>query len=350
MGLLRSTITASAGSIRSYSWRKARADLVAGLTVTAVEIPQSMAYAMVAGVPPQYGLYTSFIQGVLGPMFSSSEHLLSGPTNTQALLVAATVARIAGADGASYLELVFALTLLKGICQAIFGLAQLGNMVRYVSRAVFSGVAAGAGLLILIGQLPALLGVHPAGDTPLPGAAREIWRLAGSAANANWRPIAIGLFCIAVVLVSRRISRFIPGAFIAVVGSGLIVTAMGWTSSEVDLIGAIPNPLPRFHMPELSLGRIESLMGGAIALAVMGMLESVVIVKSIAARTGERIDPNQEFLGQGLKNMISSFFQSIPGSGSFSRSALAFAAGAQTRFAGVANAMFCRGCGSGLLL
>lgn len=341
LSLLNSTLTASFDSARHYSWRKCRSDVVAGLTVTAVEIPQSMAYAMVAGLPPQYGLYTSFIQGLLGPLLSSSEHLLSGPTNTQALLVAATVSRIAGADPAQYLGLVFALTLLKGICQTFFGLAQLGTMVRYVSRAVFAGVSAGAGLLILFGQLPVFLGVHPpATPTGLPGIAADLWRLGGALSQTNWRTVLLGLLCVLTVVAMRRLSRFLPGPFIAVVATSLIVFFAGWTTGQVDLIGAIPGALPSFELPRLSGTIVESLLGGALALAVMGMLESVVIVKSIAAKTGERIDPNQEFLAQGLKNIVSSFFQSMPGSGSFSRSALAFAAGAQTRFAGVSNALF----------
>ncbi len=339
--LLRTTLTASFTSVRGYTWGKARSDLIAGLTVTAVEIPQSMAYAIVAGVPPQYGLYTSFIQGLLGPLMSSSEHLLSGPTNTQALLVAATVARVAGADPATYLELVFALTLLKGICQMVFGLAQIGTMVRYVSRAVFSGVSAGAGMLIFLGQLPVFLGVHPASNrTGLPGIADDLWRLAGAVTDANWRSMLLGILCIAAVLISRRVSRFIPGTLIAVVGTAVVVYVMGWTGGQLDLIGAIPSAVPHFHVPHLSAQTAETLISGALALAVMGMLESVVIVKSIAAHTGERIDANQEFLGQGIKNIVSSFLQCIPGSGSFSRSALAFAAGAQTRFAAVSNALF----------
>ena len=345
MSLLQSTLTASFGAVRHYTWRKCRSDMVAGLTVTAVEIPQSMAYAMVAGLPPQYGLYTSFIQGILGPLLSSSEHLLSGPTNTQALLVAATVSRIAGTDPAQYLALVVALTLLKGICQTFFGLAQLGSMVRYVSRAVFAGVAAGAGLLIIFGQLPAFLGITPApgagaGVSGMPGVASDLWQLGSAIGQTNWRAVSLGFFCIITVVGLRRLSRFIPGAFIAVVGTALIVFFAGWTSGQVDLIGAIPGALPSFVVPQLSGKVAESLIGGALALAVMGMLESVVIVKSIAAKTGERIDANQEFVAQGLKNIVSSFFQCMPGSGSFSRSAMAFAAGAQTRFAGVSNAIF----------
>lgn len=357
--LLGETLTSSAKAARGYSLTKARADLVSGVTVTAIEIPQSMAYAIVAGVPPQYGLYTSFIQGVLGSLFSSSEHLCSGPTNTQALLVAAAVSRLAGMgmgvgpemgegvgpDPTRYLQLVFALTLLKGICQLIFGAAQLGAMVRYVSRAVFSGVSAGAGLLILIGQLPALLGIRPGPKTDwLPGVLDHLYRLFSRIDRTDWRALAIAAMCIAIVLAARRLSRFVPGPLLAIVASAILVVWSGWTAdaawSKSFLVGPIPSAIPTFNLPSVRWPEAESLIGGAMALAVMGMLESVVIVKSIAARTGERIDANQEFVAQGLANTISSFFQCIPGSGSFSRSALAYSAGARTRFAAVMNAGF----------
>src|SRR5688500_12077190 len=147
---------------RRYSLSTFRRDAVAGLTVAVVEVPQSMAYALIAGVPPQYGLYTSVIQGTIGALLSSSHHLTTGPTNTQSLLVASVVTRLADpqSDPHLYLKLVFALTLLKGLIQLACAAARMGGAARYVSRSVMVGLTAGAGILIFVGQIPNLIGVR----------------------------------------------------------------------------------------------------------------------------------------------------------------------------------------------
>jgi sulfate permease, SulP family len=327
-------------TIRHYSLAKLRRDLVAGVTVSVVELPQAMAYAMIAGVPPQYGIYTSVLQGIIGAMLSSSEHLTTGPTNTQSLLIASAVARLAGSPG-QYLELVFALTLLKGVIQLAFAAASLGNMVRYVSRSTMVGLVAGAGVLIAVGQLPAFLGITPtprsAGDWP--GVIGSLQRLWPHWREANPRALAVGVACLAIVLSGKRISRFFPGSLLAVIAAAVFVVAAGWTSQTLPLVGPLPQGLPAFHVPQLDWSNSQALFGGALALAMVGMLESVTIARTIAARTGEQISANQEFFAQGLKNAITSFFQCIPGSGSFTRSALDYDAGAATRFAAVFSAI-----------
>ncbi|WP_428938808.1 SulP family inorganic anion transporter [Fontivita pretiosa] len=326
-------------TIRHYNLHKLRKDLLAGLTVCVVEIPQAMAYALVAGVPPVYGIYSSILQGVIGAMLSSSEHLTTGPTNTQSLLIASAATRVAQLSPTAYLELVFGLTLIKGLIQVAFAAARLGDLVRYVSRSVIVGVAAGAGVLIAVGQLPNLLGVSPATESSLPGAIGALERLWPNLAQTNPLSVMIGLGAIAVVVGLRLISRFAPGALLAVVLSGGVVALAGW-SDRVSIIGSLPRGFPGFHIPQISLNDARGLFAGALALAILGLLESVAIGKSIAAHTGERIDPNQEFFAQGVKNALTSFFQCIPGSGSFTRSALDYAAGAETRFAAVFNALF----------
>jgi SulP family sulfate permease len=328
---------------RRYSVAKFRKDILAGLTVSVVELPQSMAYALLAGVPPQYGIYTSVIQGVIGALLSSSEHMTTGPTNTQSLLIASAVTRLADptADPATYLRLVFALALLKGIIQLVFAAAQMGAMVRYVSRSVIVGLAGGAGVLIIVGQISRLLGIDVA-RTPhrLAGALGEAEKLLPHLREVNSKALALGLASLAIVLGIRAISRLLPGSLLAVVLGAVAVAAMGWSPHDLPLVGALPRSFPSFSVPRASWSEIEGLLGGALALALLGMLESVSIAKSIAAHTGERISANQEFFAQGLKNATSSFFQCMPGSGSFTRSALDHAAGAETRFAAVYNAIF----------
>ncbi len=338
-------------TLRHYDRHKLRKDLIAGVTVSVVEVPQSMAYALIAGVPPQYGLYSSILQGVVGALLSSSEHMTTGPTNTQSLLISssATAAILtlrpelsigSSAYGMAYLELVFALTLLKGIMQLAFAAARMGNVVRYISRSVIAGLTAGAGMLIFFGQFGNFLGVHGAPvKHPWPGIPGALQRLWPALRDTNLRAVTVGVACLLIVLVTRRISKFIPGALISVVLAAGVMAATG-NLGGVPTIGALPSGFAHFHVPQLSGAGVQALAGGALALAVLGMIESVAIAKSIASHTGERISANQEFFAQGLKNTLTSFFQCIPGSGSFTRSALDYAAGAETRFAAVFNALF----------
>ncbi len=330
-------------TIRHYNAYKLRKDLLAGLTVSVVEVPQAMAYAIIAGVPAQYGLYTSIIQGVIGAMLSSSEHMTTGPTNTQSLLIFSALYRLVdpAADPSLYLQLVFMLAMLKGIIQLAFAAARMGNMVRYVSRSVIAGLVSGAGVLIFFGQLPAFIGVRSsAGRNGWPGIASPIERLVTHFNELNPRAVMIGLGVVAITVGVRFINKLLPGALIAIVASAALVWSMGWTDATLPLIKEIPRGLPHFEVAWAGWDWAEKLFGGALALAVIGMLESVAIAKSIAARTGEEINPNQEFFAQGFKNLVTSFFQCIPGSGSFTRSALDYAAGAETRFGAVFNAIF----------
>jgi len=329
-------------TLQHYNLHKFGKDILAGLTVSVVEVPQAMAYALIAGVPPQYGLYTSVIQGSIGALLSSSEHMTTGPTNTQSLLIASAVHRLVNptADPVSYLQLVFFLAMLKGLIQLTFAAARMGNMVRYVSRSVIAGLVSGAGLLVFFGQMPALLGIRGKLADDLPGVLGPIQRLAHYSNQINPRAVAVGGAVIALILLVRCISKLLPGALLAVVFSAVFVWRVGWTDQQLPLLNPLPRGFPHFHVPAMGWLQAEQLFGGALALAVIGMLESVAIAKSIAVRTGEEINPNQEFFTQGLKNFVSSFFQCIPGSGSFTRSALDYAAGAETRFAAVFNAGF----------
>lgn len=331
-------------TLRRYTLGDLRADMLAGLTVSVVEIPQAMAYALIAGVPPQYGIYTSIIQGILGALLSSSEHLTTGPTNTQSLLIAAAVQRLVG-DPANplYLEMVFALALLKGVIQLIFAFAGLGNLIRYVGRSVILGVASGAGVLIIVGQLEHALGLRITGDEVtlgLPGVLDTVHRVLLHLPQTNPRAVLITVGALAVIGGSRTISPFVPGALISVVLGAAVVWLSGWTSDALPLVPALPQSLPGFHVPQVTFAQAENLLPGALALALLGLIESVAIVKSIASHTGERIDPNQEFFAQGVNNALTSFLQCIPGSGSFTRSALDYQAGGRTRFAAVFNGLF----------
>jgi SulP family sulfate permease len=326
-------------TLRQYTPRKLGRDLVAGLTVAVVDLPQAMAYALVAGVPPEYGVYTSIFQGILAALFSSSDHLTTGPTNTQSLLVASAVTRLAGSNPNLYLSLVFALTILKGIIQLGFAAVGMGDLVRYVGRSVILGVASGAGVLILIGQLPHLLGLKVPRVSQLPGIIGQLSDLIPVLGQTNMLAIGLGCLGIAIIVALRLISRMLPGALAAVVVLAIVVWMMG-PRATLPTLSSLPTHVPAFVNPIPDWQTTEALLGGALALALIGMLETVSISKTLAARTGNRVSPSQEFFAQGFVNVVTGFLQCIPGSGSFTRSALNYDAGAQTRFAAVYNALF----------
>ena len=315
-------------TVRHYSLFKLRKDLLAGLTVSVVEVPQSMAYALIAGVPAQYGLYTSIIQGVIGALLSSSEHITTGPTNTQSLLIASAVMRIAdpSVQPQYYLHLVFALTFLKGLIQLAFAAARFGEMVRYVSQSVIVGVAAGAGVLIAVGQIHNFLGITVEHTKHLPGVMGMIERMWPHLHEVNRLSLLIGAISLGVCVAARAISKFMPAALLAIITGAVIVAAMGKVHA-LPVVGELPRGVPELQVPLASWTQANALFPGALALALIGVLEAVAIAKSIATHTGERISANQECFAQGLKNLLSSFAQCIPGSASFTRSALDYAAG-----------------------
>lgn len=329
-------------SARGYTLGKLRRDFVAGLTVSVVELPQAMAYALIAGVPPQYGIYSSIIQGILGALLSSSEHVTTGPTNTQALLIASAAMPLVDPHihPATYLQLVFILTFMKGLIQlSLWGLKS-GELVQFISRSVLVGVSAGAGVLIIFGQAGPFFGMRTTGVSALPGVLGQATRIYHHLGEANWRAALIASGVVACSVVSRAINKFIPGPLIGVILAGAVVALMGW-KNIVPTIGQLPHTLPHFEIPGhgLSFSTIRALLPGALALALLGGIESVAIAKTIANKSGEKIVANQEFFAQGFKNTLTSFIQCIPGSASFTRSMLDYEAGAETRYAAVMNAI-----------
>lgn len=321
---------------KAYSPSKLRGDVLAALSVAVVALPQAMAFALIAGVDPIYGLYGLIVQSLLGSTFSSSSRLSIGPTNTLSLLVASTASRAVGGSGETYLAFVVTLTLLTGLFQIIFAAARMGGLVRYVSHAVIVGFTAGAGVLIIAKQVPNFLGMPLEQiDEKLPGLLGLVQQMAPHITEISWQPILIGTLGIAIMIGARRLSPLIPGPLIAVAVGAAMVAVFGWTQAQLDLVGELPKGiLPMPGLPEVQWGLLEQLATGALAIALLGMLEAVAIGKALAARTGEQVNANQEFFAQGLTNFCSGFFSCYPGTGSFSRSALNVMAGARTRFAG----------------
>ncbi len=346
MSKLLAPLMPPVNTLRHYRWADLPHDLVAGITVSVVDLPQSMAFAVIAGINPVYGIYTAIIQAFLGGLFTSSRFLSNGPTNTQSLLVGAIITRLTNPHGdpQRYLELVLALTLIKGVIQLLFAAARFGRLVRYVSHSVMVGFTAGAGVLIILEQMPNFLGLPTTTEHVLPGVPGAVQRMWPHLGEIDLTAVGIGAGVVVCVLGAKKLSRWLPGPLLGVVGAAVLV--WGADLNWLRIVGPLPSGLPHFHVPRISFADGESLLNGALAIAMLGMLESVSIAKAIAVRTGQRIDANQEFFGQGLSNFIAGFFQCMPGSGSFSRSALQYAVGARTRLA----SMFCAACNAVLFL
>jgi SulP family sulfate permease len=334
---------------RGYNLESLRRDGLAGLTVAVVAVPQSLAYAVVAGVPPEVGLHTLIVQSVIGSLLCSQRFLSSGPINTQSLLVAAITTRVLQSTGvapgpeatALYLELVVFLSLFKGALQMALAAGGLATLVRYVSGSVILGFTGGAGILIAASQLAPFLGIDPVLEpAKAAGLAGTLSALASHVGDIRGASIGVGLASLAIVIGMRRFSRLLPGPLVAVVIGAAAVALLGWSAEELPLVGPLPRGLPSLRIPALPLAHVEALFGGALALAVVGLMEAWSIGKTIAARTGQRLSAGQELFAQGFTNAASAFFGCIPGSGSFSRSALTYRAGAATRYVGVFNAFF----------
>lgn len=322
-----------------YDGRILRRDLMAGLTVAAIAVPQAMAYALIAGIPPEYGLYTAIVVTAIGSVFGSSSHLVNGPTNAISLVAFSAVAGLTfGPGDPSPVEAIFLLAILVGVIQCVIALLKLGDLTRYVSESVILGFMTGAGILVALSQLQNLLGLEQQGDGHLHFLVR-LWLTLTQGGRVNSAAAGLGVATILLVVLLRRAgSRWgieLPDMLLALLLASLVAWATQGLGTPIAAIGAIPRELPRFHIPDLRADWIQRLSGSALAIALLGLLEALAIAKSIAARTREALDYNQQCLAEGLSNISGGFFQCMPGSGSLTRSAINYQAGAVTRFSGV---------------
>ncbi len=322
-----------------------RRDLFAALTVSAVAVPQEMAYAQIAGLPPKYGLYTGFVVTALASLFGSSAHLISGPTNALSLVLFGALASLPlVADvpvSTQMLQGMYLLVFLVGLIQLLIALFKLGDLTCYVSESVLLGFMAGAGVLIALGQIPNVLGLHALGDAS-PSLLHRLW-FSLRDGGAIDRPSAyLGMGTLLVLLPLRRFKRWLgapfPDLLVALVLATIVAPLIGWQPTNDTL--AVERGLPAPVLPPVwRLDWIRSLGGSATTIAVLGLLEAVAVAKSIAARTRQPLDFNRECLAQGIANLTGAFFQCMPGSGSLTRSNLNYQAGAVSRWAGVMAAL-----------
>ncbi|MDY6873303.1 MAG: SulP family inorganic anion transporter [Chloroflexota bacterium] len=320
-------------SIKRYFRRKFRADFSTGLTIAMVAIPQSMAYAAIAGVNPIYGLYTAIIPTIVGALFGSFPYLVTGPTNPTALVTASVL--LGFVDKANYLEYVLTLSILAGLFKLLLGLFKLGSLTRYISNSVLVGFLSAAGVLIIGGQLGNLLGVTLSKSSGLRGILRS---LVGSLSQIHPPTLLISLGAFALMLTIRAVNRKLPAALITIVAASLGVYLTGWGGEGVRLVssyGLPSNPGLSFHLPNITFNDIGSLLVPGAAVAVFGLMEAVSITKAMSQLTGDRLDPSREMIGQGLASLVGGLFYCMPSSGSPSRTVINVVNGGRTRLSAV---------------
>jgi SulP family sulfate permease len=326
-------------SLRNYSLHTFSCDATAGLTVAAVAVPQAMAYAQIAGLPPHYGLYTAIVMTTVGALLDSSKQLINGPTNAISIAV---LSALVGFSDAERIPAVILLTLIVGAIQTGISLLRLGDLTRYVSHAVIVGFTLGAAILLVLDQLKNLLGL-PAAGSGEDHFLKRVWLTISHIGDTNASSLYIGLATVAIALMLRWMnSRFqirLPDLLLAVIGAAAIVWWQDVDQKGVKVVGAIPAKLPAFQPPEFNLERAHALASSGTAIALLGLLEAIAMAKAIAAQTRQKIDINQQCLSEGVANLTGSFFQCMPGSGSLTRSNINVQAGGQTQWSGVISAI-----------
>ncbi|MCB1860764.1 MAG: SulP family inorganic anion transporter [Gammaproteobacteria bacterium] len=304
-----------------------RADLIAGFTGAVIVLPQGVAFATIAGLPPEYGLYTAMITPIIAALFGSSFHLISGPTTAISIVVFTSVSHHAEPGTPEFITLVLTITFLAGVYQLIFGLARMGKLVNFVSHTVVIGFTAGAAILIATSQMKNVLGLTlPKGETFLHTWV-EIWQ---QLSGINYYVLVIAVCTLVSALIFKRIFPAIPNLLVGLVVGSIVAYWMTKYGLDIELVGEIPAHLPPPSIPDFSYSSIKMLAPEAFAVALLGLIEAVSISRAIANKSNQRIDANQEFIGQGLSNIAGSFFSSYAGSGSFTRSGVNYTSGAKT--------------------
>jgi len=310
------------------------ADLVAGVTVAMVLIPQSMAYADLANLPHIYGLYAACVGPAVAALFGSSRHLATGPVAMASLISAATVQSVVPKGSDLFVDYALLLALLVGILRLSMGLIRLGSLVDLLSVPVIAGFTNAAALIIATSQLDKIFGVPPSNnESHMIGVSDVIWR---AMSESHGSTILIALCAMAVMLFLRHCSPRWPDVLIA----AIVTSAGSWyLGYSGEIIGVVPAGLPEFRWPMFSFEAAIALLPGALVLTMVGLMEAMAIAKTIATESKQEIDTNLELYGQGLANIVGSFFSSFVVSGSFSRSAINFRSGAQTGFSSLVTSI-----------
>lgn len=314
-----------------------RADFIAGLTVVLVLVPQSMAYAQLAGLPAYYGLYAAFLPVMVAALWGSSNQLGTGPVAVVSLLTASSLTPYATVGSEQFVVLAIMLALLVGVVQLTLGLFRLGVVVNFLSHPVIVGFTNAAAMIIGLSQINKIIGVKMGRSESF---ITDIWGVVLQIGDTHLPTLAMGVTGVAIIWGIRKFAPKLPGVLIAVTVTTLASWMIGFEGMGGKVVGKIPEGLPSLAVPQIDLQLIGALITPAIVISLVGFMEAISIAKAMAAKTKDRIDPNQELIGQGLANITGSLTQAFPVSGSFSRSAVNINAGAKTGMSSVFTGLF----------
>lgn len=324
----------------NYNKQHFKGDLNAGITVGIMLIPQGMAYAMLAGLPPIYGLYAAIVPQLIYAIFGTSRQLGVGPVAMDSLLVAVTVSQLAQVESTEYINFAILLALMVGAIQLLMGFLRLGALVNFLSHPVISGFTSAAAIIISVSQLKYLMGVDAVRGQFLYDILAAATQHIG---ETNLYTLAIGLSGMLIILLAKKFTPSIPAPLIVVIAGILAVWGLGLDQVGVSIVEEIPEGLPMPQIPSLlfDFASIQKLLPSALTIALIAFMEAIAVSKAIQARHNDyKIDPNQELIALGMSNAVGSFFQSFPGTGGFSRSAVNDQAGAKTNLAAIISASF----------
>lgn len=308
-----------------------KADLISGLTVAIVVVPQAVAFASIAGMPPQYGLYAGMIPPIVAAFFGSSWHLMSGPTTAASIVLLSSLSAYAEPMSPEYVSLALTLTFMVGLIQFGLGLARMGAVVNFISHSVVVGFTTGAAILIASKQLKNFFGV------PIPREGNlfdTLGHFAHQFPNTNGYVFIIALVTLASGMLTKKFLPKIPFLIVALLSGSFLSVALnailGSDVTGITTVGALPQTLPPLSHPDFSLDTIQKLAPAALAMTLFALTEAISIGRAIGIRSGQLVDGNQEFIGQGLSNLAGSFFSGYVATGSFNRTSLNYQAGAKT--------------------
>ncbi|EIT7144466.1 SulP family inorganic anion transporter [Vibrio vulnificus] len=322
--------------LTSVNVQSLQADFWAGLTGAIIVLPQGIAYAMIAGLPAEFGLYTAIIPAILASLFGSSHHLISGPTAALSVIVFTTVSQFAEPSTPLYIQLCFTLTLCAGLIQLLFGLLRFGAVVNFVSHSVVLGFTAGAAIVIGVSQLKHVLGLqYNSGETAM----ENLLLLGSHFVDFNGKELSVGMVTILVCVMCKRIWPKLPHMLLATLASMAFALWMNQAGYPVLMVSEVSSSYLSLSSPFAGLSHVEPMLGGIVAVAMLGLVEAISISRSVALKSRQSLDSNQEFVGQGISNIVGSFFSCYVSSGSFTRSGVNYSSGAKTPLAAVFAAL-----------
>ena len=313
-------------------------DIIAGITGTIIVIPQAVAFAIIAGLPPVYGFYTAMLTPIIAALFGSSYHLVSGPTTTSSIVLYAIVSKFItpNSDIEAFISLAILLSFMAGLLKLLMGLFKMGKLVNFVSNSVIIGFSAGAGILIAFKQLKHIFGLNiPQGSSFYSIGKYIITHIP----EINWYAFLVASFTLIIAIIIRKIKKISKLSMLIAMVIGSIIALYFRSTHSIELVGEIPSNLPPFDLPNFDLSKMKMLSSGALILAILGLVEAAAISRSIALHTHQRLNINQEFVSQGISNVISSFFSCYTSSASFTRSSVNFQTGAKTPMSAIISAI-----------